>query len=305
MAGGSGVETLIGGDGNDRSTATRATIRASGCRRRPSSGIRATVATRSRARTAPTRCSSTARASPSSHLSANGNRLRFFRDIGTITMDTAGVERVDLNALGAADLVTVNDLAAPTSAGQRRPRRHPAGRRATARPTGRRERDRATTRSRSAQTTTGVTASGACAHCRFSTRSPATSSPSTGSPAPTDRRLPVSRAERSGSPWTAVRATTRSPAARASRPRWRRRERPIDGNKGNDLARLGAGDDPSSGIRATVATRSRARTAPTRCSSTARACAEQVDLSANGNRLRFFRDIATITMDTAGVERST
>jgi predicted lipoprotein with Yx(FWY)xxD motif len=43
-------------------------------------------------------------------LSANGNRLRFFRDVGNITMDTAGVEQVDVNALGGADLVTVNDL---------------------------------------------------------------------------------------------------------------------------------------------------------------------------------------------------
>jgi hypothetical protein len=43
-------------------------------------------------------------------LSANGNRLRFFRDLGAITMDTAGVERVDVTALGGADVVTVNDL---------------------------------------------------------------------------------------------------------------------------------------------------------------------------------------------------
>ena len=43
-------------------------------------------------------------------LSANGSRLKFFRVQGAITMDTAGVERVDFNALGGADLVTVNDL---------------------------------------------------------------------------------------------------------------------------------------------------------------------------------------------------
>jgi hypothetical protein len=43
-------------------------------------------------------------------LSANGNRLKFFRTQGNITMDTAGVERVDFNALGGADVVTVNDL---------------------------------------------------------------------------------------------------------------------------------------------------------------------------------------------------
>ena len=43
-------------------------------------------------------------------LTANGHRLRFHRDIANITMDTDGVERVDFNALGGADLVTVNDL---------------------------------------------------------------------------------------------------------------------------------------------------------------------------------------------------
>ena len=44
-------------------------------------------------------------------LSANGSRLKFFRLEGNITMDTAGVERVDFIALGGADVVTVNDLA--------------------------------------------------------------------------------------------------------------------------------------------------------------------------------------------------
>ena len=44
-------------------------------------------------------------------LSANGNRLKLFRDVGSITMDTAGVETVDVNPLGGADQVTVGDLA--------------------------------------------------------------------------------------------------------------------------------------------------------------------------------------------------
>jgi len=43
-------------------------------------------------------------------LSANGSRLKLFRTQANITMDTAGVERVDFNALGGADLITVNDL---------------------------------------------------------------------------------------------------------------------------------------------------------------------------------------------------
>jgi Ca2+-binding RTX toxin-like protein len=43
-------------------------------------------------------------------ISANGQRLRFFRDIATITMDCNGVEVVQFNALGGADTITVNDL---------------------------------------------------------------------------------------------------------------------------------------------------------------------------------------------------
>ena len=42
--------------------------------------------------------------------SANGPRLRFTRNVGNVTMDTDGVEQVDVNTLGAADLVTVHDL---------------------------------------------------------------------------------------------------------------------------------------------------------------------------------------------------
>jgi Ca2+-binding RTX toxin-like protein len=43
-------------------------------------------------------------------LSANGPRLRFFRNVGNITMDCAGVERVLFRALGGPDQVVVNDL---------------------------------------------------------------------------------------------------------------------------------------------------------------------------------------------------
>ncbi len=43
-------------------------------------------------------------------VSANGRRIRFTRDLGSIVMDLAGVEEVDLNALGGADQLTVNDV---------------------------------------------------------------------------------------------------------------------------------------------------------------------------------------------------
>ena len=42
--------------------------------------------------------------------SANGGRLRFTRNVGTIVMDTNDLERVDINALGGTDSVVVGDL---------------------------------------------------------------------------------------------------------------------------------------------------------------------------------------------------
>jgi hypothetical protein len=45
-------------------------------------------------------------------LSANGNRLRFFRDAANITMDVDDTERVDVRALGGIDNTVVNDLSA-------------------------------------------------------------------------------------------------------------------------------------------------------------------------------------------------
>jgi Ca2+-binding RTX toxin-like protein len=43
-------------------------------------------------------------------VSANGGRLRFFRNIANVVMDANDVEVVEFNALGGADSITVNDL---------------------------------------------------------------------------------------------------------------------------------------------------------------------------------------------------
>jgi Ca2+-binding RTX toxin-like protein len=45
-------------------------------------------------------------------FSANGNRLRFFRNVANITMDVDDTERVDLRTLGGIDNTVVNDLSA-------------------------------------------------------------------------------------------------------------------------------------------------------------------------------------------------
>ena len=44
-------------------------------------------------------------------ISANGERVRFFRNIASVTMDLDDVENINFNALGGADTVVINDLA--------------------------------------------------------------------------------------------------------------------------------------------------------------------------------------------------
>jgi hypothetical protein len=51
-----------------------------------------------------------ANASEHFDISANGRRVRFTRDVGNIVMDVNGLEEIDLNALGGADLLNVNDV---------------------------------------------------------------------------------------------------------------------------------------------------------------------------------------------------
>jgi Ca2+-binding RTX toxin-like protein len=49
-------------------------------------------------------------ASENIDVSANGTRVRFFRDVANVTMDIDDVEKVDYRALGGADNIVVGDL---------------------------------------------------------------------------------------------------------------------------------------------------------------------------------------------------
>ena len=112
LAGGSGAETLLGGSGDDRIDGNKGNDRAamgSGDDTfvwDPGDGSDSIEGENGY----DTMLFNGAAAAEHVDLSANGNRLRFFRDVANITMDTAGVEEVDFNALGGADVVTVHDL---------------------------------------------------------------------------------------------------------------------------------------------------------------------------------------------------
>jgi Ca2+-binding RTX toxin-like protein len=43
-------------------------------------------------------------------ISANGQRVRLFRDVGNVTMDLNGIEHIQLNTLGGSDNINVQDL---------------------------------------------------------------------------------------------------------------------------------------------------------------------------------------------------
>jgi Ca2+-binding RTX toxin-like protein len=43
-------------------------------------------------------------------VAANGGRVRFFRNVAAVTMDLDDTERVEFNALGGADIITVGDM---------------------------------------------------------------------------------------------------------------------------------------------------------------------------------------------------
>ena len=112
LAGGSGAELLLGGDGNDAIDGNRGNdVAFMGAGDDtfvwdPGDGSDVVEGQEG----ADTMLFNGAGGPEQVDLSANGNRLRFFRTQGTITMDTRSVERVDFNALGGADTVTVNDL---------------------------------------------------------------------------------------------------------------------------------------------------------------------------------------------------
>jgi Ca2+-binding RTX toxin-like protein len=246
-----------------------------------------------------------AAASETVDLSANGNRLRFFRQPANITMDTHGVERVDFNALGGADAVTVNDL---TGTDVESVNVDLAG--TLGGVTGDGQADRvvvtgtplndsiAAAGNASGVTVTGVQAQVAIQHQE-----------------PTDQLFVLGLGGDDAISATGLAAgavseflegedgnDTIAGGPGAETLLGGNGNDTIDGNAGNDQANLGAGDDtfvwdPGDGSDTINGNDGR----DTMVFNGA-AASETVDLSANGNRLRFFRQPANVTMDTGGVE---
>jgi Ca2+-binding RTX toxin-like protein len=246
-----------------------------------------------------------AAASETVDLSANGNRLRFFRSPANITMDTHGVEQVEFNALGGADTVTVNDLSrtdvknvdvdlAGTLGGV----------------TGDGQADRVVVTGTplddaiaAAGAASGVTVSGLHTQVAIQHQEP------------TDQLFVLALGGNDAVSAAGLAAgavsefleggdgnDTIAGGPGAETLRGGNGSDSIDGNGGNDHAALGAGDDtfvwdPGDGSDTIEGDDGRDTLV-----FNGAAASETVNLSTNGDRLRFFRQPANVTMDTGGVE---
>jgi Ca2+-binding RTX toxin-like protein len=246
-----------------------------------------------------------AAASETVDLSANGGRLRFFRNPANITMDTHGVEQVDFNALGGADTVTVNNL---TGTDVRKVNVDLAG--SLGGGTGDGQTDRVLVTGTPLNDTitaagdaAGVTVSGIPAQVAIQHQEPA------------DQLFVLALGGNDNISATGLASgaateflegqdgnDTIAGGPGAETLLGGNGNDTIDGNGGNDSAGLGADSDkfvwdPGDGSDTIEGGDGR----DTMVFNGA-AAAETVDLSANGNRLRFFRNPGNITMDTGGVE---
>jgi Ca2+-binding RTX toxin-like protein len=308
IAGGKGVETLLGGDGND-------TIDGNGGNDLavlgagddtfvwdPGDGSDTVEGQDG----ADTLLFNGANVAERVALSANGNRLQFLRDPGTVRMDTAGVETVDFNALGGADSVTVDDL---TGTDVKTVNTDLAG--ALGGNTGDAQTDQVIVNGTNrndridvAGDASGVAVTGLGALVAIQHQEPNDKLDVNG----LDGDDAISAAA------LAAQAITLSLDGGAGDDTIAGGKGietllggdgndSIDGNGGNDVAFLGDGDDtfvwdPGDGSD-TVEGQDGSDT----LLFNGAGGAEQMDLSANGSHLRFFRTQGTVTMDTAGVEQ--
>jgi Ca2+-binding RTX toxin-like protein len=247
-----------------------------------------------------------AAASETVDLSANGDRLRFFRNPGNITMDTHGVEGVDFNALGGADTVTVNDL---TGTDVKNVNVDLAG--ALGGTTGDGQADRVVVNGTplndsitAAGDASGVTVSGLQTQVAIRHQEP------------TDQLFVQGLGGDDSISATGLAAgavsefldggdgnDTIAGGPGAETLLGGNGGDTIDGNGGNDQAALGAGGDSFVWDPGDGSDTIEGGDGQDTMVFNGAAAAETVDLSPNGDRLRFFRNPGNITMDTHGVER--
>ena len=246
-------------------------------------------------------------ASENIDLSANGSRLRMFRDVGNVTMDVNGVEQVNVVALGGADTLTVNDLSGTGVAGVNFDLAGTPGS-----GTGDGQADSVIVNGTSgadqivvAGSVSGITVSGLAASVHISGIDPAIDQLTVNALAGNDS-IDASGIQdiidANGDPTNAIALSLNGGDGDDDLIGSAGNDL-IVGGRGNDVALMGSGDDtfvwnPGDGSD-TVEGQGGNDTLQFNGSNVR----ENIDLSANGSRLRMFRDVGNVTMDVNGVEQ--
>jgi Ca2+-binding RTX toxin-like protein len=239
-------------------------------------------------------------------VAADGRRVRFFRNVGNITMDLDDVEQIDTAALGGADTFTAHDLRRTDATELNTDLAGVAG--GTA---GDAAKDRvivegsARADALQAQGQAGeLSVTGTAARVRVTHADP------------TDELIVSALAgddavDASGLAADAARLTIDAGAGRDRIDGGRGADTLLagdgsdlaDGGTGDDVALMGAGDDtfrwdPGEGSDTVEGQAGRDT-----LRFNGNGAAEAFDVSANGRRVRFFRNVGSITMDLDGVEQ--
>jgi Ca2+-binding RTX toxin-like protein len=224
-------------------------------------------------------------------LSANGSRLRLARDVGAIVMDANGLEQIDVNAAGGADTVTAGDLTGTGVARLNADLGAADG-----------QRDHVVVNGTSGPDAIRVTGSGGNAAVTGLATAISVTSAEPANDALTVAALAgADTVDASGLAANAIRLEIDG-GDDADVLTGSRGNDLVNGGRGNDVASLGAGDDtfvwnPGDGSDVVDG-----QTGADTMLFNGANVNENIDLSANGSRLRLFRDVANITMDTSGIE---
>jgi Ca2+-binding RTX toxin-like protein len=230
-------------------------------------------------------------------VSANGQHVRFFRNVGNVNMNLTGVEGVDFNALGGADTITVNDLTGTDLTQLNLDLASPPGS-----GTGDGAADSVIVNGTNGAdhiaitgSATGIAVAGLAASVHI-----------TGSEATTDQLTVNSLGGDDTIDASVLRAgaigLTLNGGAGNDLILGSQGDDLVIGGTGNDTAFMGAGDDtfvwnPGDGSD-TVEGGDGVDTMLFNGANVA----EQIDVSANGQRVRFFRNVGNVNMDLNGVE---
>jgi Ca2+-binding RTX toxin-like protein len=237
-------------------------------------------------------------------ISANGTRVRFSRDVGNVTMDLNDVEQIDFNALGGADLITVNDLSGTAVTEVNLNLGATGG-------GGDGQADTVTVNGTNKNDTIAIVGQGTSASVvGLSTLVNITNAEGANDALVVNALDGNDSVSASTMPAGIIQLTVDGGAGNdvilgsegADLLLGGDGNDFIDGNQGNDIARMGAGDDVFEWDPGDGSDTVEGEGGNDQMLFVGSNASEQIDISANGSRVRFFRDVGNITMDLGGVE---